>query len=160
MLTADTTVTWSLLGESNSDYGLTKAACSPLPLSRHELAGLDSNQRRRTVQSRGAPADRATGQWSPRQVLPPASRTYKVRPVTGPGGACARRDSNPQPPGPRPGASACWATSTWSLRADLNGLPAPYERAALPGELRRHGSRSWPRTTNLQDQNLALCQLS
>jgi hypothetical protein len=68
MLTADTTVTWSLLGESNSDYGLTKAACSPLPLSRHELAGLESNQRPRTVQCRSAPADRATGQWSPRSV--------------------------------------------------------------------------------------------
>jgi hypothetical protein len=33
----------------------------------HELAGLESNQRRRVVQSHGAPADRATGQWSPRQ---------------------------------------------------------------------------------------------
>ena len=27
---------------------------------------------------------------------------------------CARRDSDPQPPGPRPGASTYWATSTWS----------------------------------------------
>src|SRR5215467_3514816 len=43
MLTADTTITWSLLGESNSDYGLTKAACSPLPLSRHELGAQVSN---------------------------------------------------------------------------------------------------------------------
>lgn len=65
MLTADTTVTWSLLGESNSDYGLTKAACSPLPLSRHKLAGLDSNQRRTQIQSLVAPADRATGHRSP-----------------------------------------------------------------------------------------------
>jgi hypothetical protein len=86
MLTADTTVTWSRLGESNSDYGLTKAACLPLPLSRHKLAGLDSNQRRRTVQSRGAPADRATGHQSPRRVLPPASRFYKERPDVGPRG--------------------------------------------------------------------------
>ena len=31
-----------------------------------------------------------------------------------PGARCARRDLNPQPPGPRPGASPCWATSTWS----------------------------------------------
>ena len=86
MLTADTTVTWSLPGESNSDYGLTKAACSPLPLSRRELAGLESNQRRHMVQSHGAPADRATGQWSPRRVPPSASRSYKDRPVVGPRG--------------------------------------------------------------------------
>jgi hypothetical protein len=31
-----------------------------------------------------------------------------------PGASCARRDSDPQPPGPRPGASTYWATSTWS----------------------------------------------
>ena len=105
MLTADTTVTWSLLGESNSDYGLTKAACSPLPLSRHELAGLESNRRRRTVQSRSAPADRATGQWSPRRVPPSASGFTKVRPVLGPRGPVCQAGFEPATSRP----------STWRL---------------------------------------------
>ena len=36
MLSADTTVTWSLLGESNPDCLRTEEACLPLPLSRRE----------------------------------------------------------------------------------------------------------------------------
>jgi hypothetical protein len=38
-------------------------------------------------------------------------------------------------------------TSAWSLRADLNRLPVPYEGTALPGELQRHGYRGWNRTS-------------
>jgi hypothetical protein len=47
--------------------------------------------------------------------VPPSASglTRSVRSLD-PGARCARRDLNPQPPGPRPGASACWATSTWS----------------------------------------------
>ena len=84
--------------------------------------------------------------WSRSPVLPRATR------LTGAGSRlratawCARRDLNPQPPGSRPGASACWATSTWSRLPVSNGSPRRYELRALPDELRRHGSGSWGRT--------------
>jgi hypothetical protein len=64
----------------------------------------------------------------------------------------ARRESNPHQLGPRPSPSNCCGTSAWSLRADLNRLPVPYEGTALPGELQRHGSGSWGRT------NIARCR--
>ena len=38
-------------------------------------------------------------------------------------------------------------TSVWSLRAESNRLPVPYEGTALPGELQRHGCPPWIRTT-------------
>ena len=38
-------------------------------------------------------------------------------------------------------------TSAWSLRAESNRLPVPYEGTALPGELRRRGCPPWIRTT-------------
>jgi hypothetical protein len=71
----------------------------------HELAGLESNQRPRTVQCRSAPADRATGQWSPRRVPPSARRTYKVRPVLGPRGPVCQAGFEPATSRP----------STWRL---------------------------------------------
>ncbi len=52
-----------------------------------ELAGLDSNQRRRTVQSRSAPADRATGHQSPSPGSNWAGCPYKGPPDAGPKGA-------------------------------------------------------------------------
>ena len=38
-------------------------------------------------------------------------------------------------------------TSVWSLRAESNRLPVPYEGTALPGELQRRGCPPWIRTT-------------
>ena len=87
----------------------------PLSLSRHELAGLDSNQRRRTVQSRSAPADRATGHRSPSPGSNWAGRPYKGPPDAGPKGITyARRDSNPHLLGPQPSPSAICGTSAQS----------------------------------------------
>jgi hypothetical protein len=48
-----------------------------------------------------------------------------------------------------PYSAAClchWATRTRSLWTVSNRLPAPYERAALPGELQRRGWGTWIRT--------------
>ena len=86
MLTADTTVTQSLFGESNSDYRLTKAACWPLPLNRHELGAQVSNLEVPGSKPGGS-ADSPTAHQSPRPVPPRASRSYKERPVVGPGGS-------------------------------------------------------------------------
>ena len=123
MLTADTTVTQSLFGESNSDYRLTKAACWPLPLNRHELGAQVSNLEVPGSKPGGS-ADSPTAHQSPRPVPPRASRSYKERPVVGPRGSvsparferanrdvlssrgipvpvtpawCAARDLNPEP---------------------------------------------------------------
>lgn len=73
------------------------------------------------IQSQAATADMATGHrcWSPLQVsnLPPAPDKGAALPDELSGRAwCARPDSDRQPPGSRPGASASWATGTWSRR--------------------------------------------
>ena len=75
-----------------------------------------------------------------------------------PGARCARRDLNPQPPGPRPGASPCWATSTWSrhpvptrvTRLTRAG-PQPCAAAKLPTVDSNHDCRI---------QSPASCQLN
>jgi hypothetical protein len=113
VLTADTTVTWSLSGGSNSDYRLTKVACWPLSLNRHELGKRDSDAHLVASRARrlpvtpfpiGAPAEchprlpflqGTPGPWTQGRGVPGGIRTRN-------------------PPGPRPGASTCWATSTWS----------------------------------------------
>jgi hypothetical protein len=71
----------------------------------HELAGLDSNQRRTEVQSLVAPASRATGQCEPPAGLEPAAcrlQGGRSSLVSYRGIAYARRDSNPQQHGPQP----------------------------------------------------------
>ena len=82
MLTADTTVTWSLLGESNSDYGLTDAACSPLPLSRHELGKRDSDAHLGVSRTPGLPVTTFPTR-APAGCYPRHSRSYKERPDVG-----------------------------------------------------------------------------
>ncbi len=74
----DTTVTWSLPGESNSDCLPTKQACSPLSLSRHE-AGVGACRRpvlkpslRRTRDLGYSPSLRRTGFPSGNLRRPPA----------------------------------------------------------------------------------------
>lgn len=106
----------------------------PLPLSRHKLAGLESNQRRHMVQSHGAPAGRATGHQSPHQVPPPASvRTRVARSLDlgaeTHGGLCPRRDSNAHCPPPQGGASCRWATRTEPPSGADPDRP-PYESGA------------------------------
>ena len=84
VLTADTALTWSLLGESNSDYGLTKAACSPLPLSRHELGKpySDASQGFKGLQDAGYPI--------PNQEPPPGSEPGTFRLQGGCAADCAK----------------------------------------------------------------------
>ena len=59
---------------------------------------------------------------------------------------CPRCDSNAHCSAPHADASCRWATRTWSHLPESNRLPALYERAALPDELRRLSSGSWGRT--------------
>ena len=104
-----------------------------------ELAGLESNQRPRTVQSRGAPADRATGHQSPSPGSNWAGCPYRGPPDAGPKGIVSPAGFGPALP-----TSSRWCLlplgyeDMASLRADLNRLPVLYERTALPGELQRH----------------------
>ena len=98
----------------------------PLPLSRHELGKHDSDVHRRASKARRLPVTpfpigAPTGCYPRLAVLTGNARTLV------PGASCARRDLNPQPPGPRPGASACWATSTWSRP------PVPIRASCLTG---------------------------
>lgn len=82
MLAADTTVTWSLLGESNPDCLSTGEACFPLPLSRRELAGALGGSRTRNIRPL-KPASLpgwSTSTWSRRPVPTRAVRCTKAEP--------------------------------------------------------------------------------
>jgi hypothetical protein len=77
-------------------------------------------------------------------------RPYRGRPVAGPKGKYARRDSNPQIHGPRPCPSASCGTSAWSrhpvptrIIRRTKAEPQPCAAAWLPGlesNQRGHGS--------------------
>lgn len=122
-----------------------------------ELAGLESNQRPRTVQSRGAPADRATGHQSPSPGSNWAGCPYRGPPDAGPKGIVSPAGFGPALP----------TSSRWCL------LPLGYEDGAAtrcragppalrgPGRsrARRRSSRSRARTSNLLAQNQVLCQI-
>ncbi len=87
----------SLLGESNSDYGLTEAACSPLPLSRRELGKRDSDAHLVASKARrlpvtpfpnGAPAEchprlpflqGTSGRWTQGRRVPGGIRTRNLQ---------------------------------------------------------------------------------
>jgi hypothetical protein len=77
VLTANTTVTWSLLGESNSDYGLTETACSPLPLSRHELGAQVSSLEALGSRPSGS-ANSPTAHQEPPTGIEPAARQVQA----------------------------------------------------------------------------------
>jgi hypothetical protein len=97
VLTADTTVTWSLSGGSNSDYRLTKAACWPLSLNRHELGKRDSDAHLVASKARrlpvtpfpiGAPAEchprlpflqGTSGRWTRGRGVPGGIRTRNLQ---------------------------------------------------------------------------------
>jgi hypothetical protein len=113
-----------------------------------ELAGLESNQRRHMVQSHGAPADRATGHWSPRRVPPSASRSYKDRPVIGPGGEVRSAGVEPAStwPSTRPVyqiAARAHGASGRSRTACLSLTRGPLCRVSYRGM----GYRGWNRTS-------------
>jgi hypothetical protein len=97
----------------------TKDECAPTRRA-YLLTGLDSNQRRPTVQSRGAPADRATGHREPPPGATPGLPFLQGTPGRWSRGraACARRESDPHSPcrplAPQAKRVYRSATSTWS----------------------------------------------
>jgi hypothetical protein len=86
----------------------------PLPLSRRELAGLESNPRPVTVKAAGAlpteqPAIRALPQGRTGQAALTRGTRTPVRRAS-----CPRRDSNAHCRSPRDRDSCRWSTRTWS----------------------------------------------
>ena len=74
-------------------------------------------------------------------MLPPASRSYKERPVTGPGGIVCQAGFEPATSRPSTWRLCRWATSTWSRHpvptrvSRLTGAgPQPCAAAKLPGQ--------------------------
>src|SRR5262249_3900942 len=123
-----------------------KDALSPLELRRHELGAQVSNLEALGSKPSGS-ADSPTAHRAPAECHPQLAGLTRTARSLDPGATCPRCDSNAHCPPPHGGASCHWATRTWSLRADLNRLPVPYEGTALPGELQRHGCPPWIRTT-------------
>lgn len=86
MLSADTTVTKSLLGESNPDCLRTEEACLPLPLSRRESEGrflvCSAGVEPATDDSSSRPLYQSwsTSTWSRRPVPTRAVRSTKAEP--------------------------------------------------------------------------------
>ena len=86
MLSADTTVTKSLLGESNPDCLRTEEACLPLPLSRRESEGrflvCSAGVEPATDDSSSRPLYQSwsTSTWSRRPVPTRAIRSTKAEP--------------------------------------------------------------------------------
>ena len=101
---------------------------------------------RRGQNPAGMPATHPGMSWSPRQVPPLAGRLYKGRPVVGPGGKYARRDSNPHPHGPQPCPSASCGTSAREPPPGVEPGHPPYEGEAA-SRARRRSCPSWIRTT-------------
>jgi hypothetical protein len=56
------------------------------------------------------------------------------------------RDSNPQPPRSKRGASTNWTSRAWWTGPDSNRLPPVCKTGALPGELQAHGAGDADRT--------------
>jgi hypothetical protein len=82
---------------------------------------------------------------SPHRVLPPAGTVYRAIPVVGPKGTYARRESNPDQPGPRPGPSTRAHVSrhlvpTRAIRR-TKAKPQPCAAAQLPLMDSNHDSR-------------------
>jgi hypothetical protein len=127
-----------------------------------ELAGLESNQRPRTVQSRGAPADRATGHQSPSPGSNWAGCPYKGPPDAGPKGIVRSAGV-----GPATSSTSCWRLCLIGLRAHgaaircRPGSPAVRERGR--SRARRRSWGTWTRTRTsvgrLPVQSRACCQL-
>jgi hypothetical protein len=132
VLTADTTVTWSLSGGSNSDYRLTKAACWPLSLNRLELgaqvSNLETSRSKRDGSAnsptahKGAPGRRRTGALTlTRRPLYLLSYRGEVR--------------------------SAGLEPAENLALDQARLPPGYDAGTLPVELQRRGCPPWTRTT-------------
>lgn len=158
MLTADTTVTWSLLGESNSDYRLTKAACWPLSLNRHELgaqvSNLETSRSKRDGSANSPTAHkrahgrRRTGALTlTRRLLCLLSYRGEVRSA-----------------GVEPAINLALDQARLpELRHErlepldrLERSRPGYDAGTLPGELQRLGCPPWIRTTNLPGQSRTL----
>ncbi len=135
VLTADTTVTWSLRRDSNarpSPYrgdalsaGATKAWAGEARFGRASQvpktwgnAGLPHSPSRAACRSR----TRCLGDTG--SALWPDELTRH---------GYARRELNPHQLGSRPSPSTCCGTSAWSLWTASNRLPSPYEEDALAG---------------------------
>jgi hypothetical protein len=149
VLTADTTVTWSLSGGSNSDYRLTKAACWPLSLNRLELgaqvSNLETSRSKRDGSAnsptahKGAPGRRRTGALTlTRRPLYLLSYRGEVRSA-----------------GLEPAENLALDQARLpELRHErmepldrLERSPPGYDAGTLPVELQRRGCPPWTRTT-------------
>ena len=101
----------------------------------------------------GGSASSPSGHQSPSSESDRANRPYKGRSRPARRATCPRRDSNAHRPASRAGPSTVGVRGLASLRPGSNRLPASYEDAALPAELRRRGYQDWNRTNVLRDQN-------
>jgi hypothetical protein len=154
MLTADTTVTRSLLAASNRVPPSYQDGALPGELKRH---GWDAWIRTTVARAKTwRPAASRHPIESPRQVLPPASRSYKERPVVGPGGG-SHGFANAADPGDcmrRTNHATC---VLGAIRTHTAG-----RLMAVPPAvgLRGHGASGRPRTAYLRLTRTPLCQVS
>ena len=128
-----------------SDLRLRTPALCSAELQGHECVSLVSNQvchKAPVLQTGGRPVAHDTLGWYPRKesnlhlqlrrlALCPLSHKGVVPLPRGPRrGAYPARDSNPQPPASKAGASSHWATRAWS-RGASNPLPPLCKSGAL-----------------------------
>ena len=100
-----------------------------------------------------APADKATGQWSPRRVPPSASGLTRSVRSFGPKGSVCQAGFEPTTSRPRPGASAVGLRGHGVATRCRPGSPALRGRGR--SRARRQSWPSWHRTRKLQVQSPA-----